>query len=367
MIIIVCIILYNLYIILMGCNSLRGRKAGLEYFSNRSSCTSGQGPNGQDGYQCTLGCGGGSGDMRRYPWKTREKAAEACRSRGFKGLCSRAEIEKTGRINKLDMCCTGWTSDDQVGWWNTERQSGCGGGGGGNWNSWTPGTAAAHCCGESPVANDLRKAKKTVNILQTKLAKNQSDLHMLDYKGASSELERQAMRKKQQDTNAALLAAELGRQTWQDSVTAKETELSMMRRQSEAAAASWKAALADLRKSKDADALKVLNKHKLDIDLAAGGSAKIIRASLEFASAQNEQIKELEEIKGEYETTLDRQSIAARVCADGTVEAPFASPNPEPMARTRKALASAMGNVSHTIRDTFATPGINHEMLLTSE
>ena len=207
--ILIITIISNLIKILSECYNLKLVKS--KKFEHFRTCSPGQGPNGLSGYQCTLGCGGGTGDMARYPYTSKEQAGDVCRARGFRGLCTKQEVVDAGRSERLNQCCNGWTLDGEnkkcgngaCGWYQYEERPGCGHG----WNNWnrTAG-AGAHCCGESPAATDLRRTKKSMLITQTKLAKAEALLHKFD--GAKEEIDnmRNEMRARQNKCNERINA-----------------------------------------------------------------------------------------------------------------------------------------------------------------
>ena len=224
--ILIITIISNLIKILSECYNLKlGKSKKFEHFR---TCSPGQGPNGLSGYQCTLGCGGGTGDMARYPYTSKEQAGDVCRARGFRGLCTRKEVTDAGKSEKLNQCCNGWTldggatncKDGACGWYQSDARPGCGH----NWNTWnrTEG-AGAHCCGESPASTDLRRTKKSMLITQTKLAKAEALLHKFD--GAKEEIDnmRNEMRVRQNRFNARINADAIKCQREQQDAAAAAT------------------------------------------------------------------------------------------------------------------------------------------------
>mgnify|MGYP001196094097 CR=1 FL=1 len=187
-------IIYNLFTIVINCKIINTHinKHVIENFGYE--CTKDQSGNGSDGYQCTIGCGGGR--EGRYPYKNMFDAEEGCIKRGFRGLCSKQEVidgMKSYKHTGEGQCCAGYTSDiHQDGSWkgksligydrtseapeksqkNPIRDSWCGGAGK-NFKNWHPDAAAgAHCCGTARYDDLAIEYKKRSDVSASLLRVN---------------------------------------------------------------------------------------------------------------------------------------------------------------------------------------------------
>lgn len=107
-------------------------------------------------YQQTIGCGGASGP--RYTYRTKSSALEACKKAGYESLCHSSTIVKSPKAGNA--CCTAWTDDGHVGWYQRNWRSGCGGPN--RWHSWLPRSGAgAHCCGLGPILGLYNSPERT--------------------------------------------------------------------------------------------------------------------------------------------------------------------------------------------------------------
>jgi len=72
-----------------------------------------------------------------YVYPSRSSAAAACRKSGYKGLCSRQQVDG------FQVCGAGWMTDYK-GYWMSKTVRGCGSGRG--FRSWGAGSVGAYCC-----------------------------------------------------------------------------------------------------------------------------------------------------------------------------------------------------------------------------
>eukprot|EP00435_Cladocopium_sp_Y103_P042813 s77_g11.t3 len=104
-------------------------------------------------------------DAHPYVYKSRSKAAKACRKAGFRGLCAKSQIEG------YSQCAAGWLSDSK-GYWMDRTVKGCGKGRG--FRGWGKGKVGAYCC--APTANnieyigDLKDTKAHPYVYKTRKA-----------------------------------------------------------------------------------------------------------------------------------------------------------------------------------------------------
>ena len=202
-------VIYNLQKILSESKNLVLSKSNI--IERFDTCIPGQGPDGTGGYQCTLGCGSASGG--HYPWGSRDAAADACRKRGFAGLCDKNTVFSAARDGDMNQCCLGWTNslgNDSRGWYQTDQVYGCGGPRA--WSSWMRSHAGAHCCGTSESYNALRRTAKSMNIMQTKLSNAEDELHRLSAGELDYNTARQRQEADMQQCRQAIDDRELQRQ-----------------------------------------------------------------------------------------------------------------------------------------------------------
>ncbi|CAK9054281.1 unnamed protein product [Durusdinium trenchii] len=80
-----------------------------------------------------------------YVYSSRIEAEEACHKAGYRGLCSKSQIEGYAR------CAAGWLSDSK-GYWFDRTKHGCGHGRG--FRGWGAGKVGAYCC--APTVNNIQ-------------------------------------------------------------------------------------------------------------------------------------------------------------------------------------------------------------------
>jgi hypothetical protein len=93
------------------------------------------------------------GTVGGYVHKTRADAAKACEKMGMR-LCSRSSVVAAAKRAPADsrlanVCTSGWTADEGIGWYSQYAKPGCGAKQ--YWNTWNPikhggDGASAHCC-----------------------------------------------------------------------------------------------------------------------------------------------------------------------------------------------------------------------------
>lgn len=72
-----------------------------------------------------------------YVYRTRQSAQNACKKRGYKGLCSKNDV------NGWERCAAGWMTNYK-GYWMSRTRTGCGSGRG--FRGWGAGNVGGYCC-----------------------------------------------------------------------------------------------------------------------------------------------------------------------------------------------------------------------------